>query len=105
MVGKLRNFEVQNTKANYTIQDHTGEITAVLWLENDGGVVTNLPSVKEGSYVEVFGSLRRQDGDSRQLMILRMFPVSDCNIIHHHLLRVAFNRLSVEVDSKKLVSM
>ncbi|KAG5894779.1 hypothetical protein JTB14_005215 [Gonioctena quinquepunctata] len=99
LVGILRNFEIQSTKATYTIEDHTGEIKAIWWLENDGDNVPNLPNVKEGSYVQVFGSLRNQDGE-KILMVLRMFLVEDCNIISNHLLQVIHTRLAAEAATK-----
>ncbi|CAH1169892.1 unnamed protein product [Phaedon cochleariae] len=93
--GILRHFEVLSTKATYTIEDHTGEIKAIWWLENDEDNTPNLPNVKEGSYVQVFGSLRNQDGD-KILMVLRMFPVDDANVITNHLLQVIHTRLAAE---------
>ncbi|XP_056641576.1 replication protein A 32 kDa subunit [Diorhabda sublineata] len=103
LVGILKNFEVQSTKATYTIEDHTGSIKAVLWLESDGDTPTNLPNVKEESYVQLFGSLRHQNGE-KTVMILRMFPISDCNIITSHLLETIYTRLSAEADSKRVLS-
>lgn len=54
--------------------------------------------------VRIFGSIRIQDG-ARTIMILRMFPVDDCNIITTHLLRVIEGRLAAEkVADHKFVS-
>lgn len=98
----MRDYEVQSTKATYNIEDHTGNIKAIWWLENDGDNPI-LPAVKEGSYVQVFGSLRNQEG-GKILMVLRMFPIEDANVITNHLLQVIHARLALEAMSKSSVS-
>lgn len=103
LVGILRDYEVQSTKATYRIEDHTGEIKAIWWLENDTDNAPNLPPVKEGNYVQVFGSLRNQEGE-KLIMVLKMFPVEDCNIITNHLLQVIHARLACEAMSKTSVN-
>lgn len=35
LVGILREYEVQSTRATYEIEDHTGKITAVWWLDTE----------------------------------------------------------------------
>ncbi|KAJ8980535.1 hypothetical protein NQ317_008332, partial [Molorchus minor] len=102
IVGVLRDYEVQSTKATYNIEDHTGQIKAIWWLENDGDNAPNLPAVKEGCYLQVFGSLRPQDGE-KVLMVLRMFLVEDANVITSHLLQVIHTRLAAEASSKNSV--
>lgn len=101
IVGILRDFDIQSTKATYTIEDHTGSLKAVWWLETEGGDETpKLPVVKEGGYVQVFGTVRVQDG-TKNIMVLKMFPVDDCNIITTHLLEVINTRLQAEAMSKE----
>lgn len=102
IVGILRDYEVQSTKATYNIEDHTGTIKAVWWLEHDGDSTPNLPAVKEGSYVQVFGSLRNQES-GKILMVLRMFLVEDANVITNHMLQVIHARLALEAMSKSSV--
>ncbi|KAJ8910504.1 hypothetical protein NQ315_012351 [Exocentrus adspersus] len=99
IVGVLRDYEVQSTKATYNIEDHTGSIKAVWWLENDSESTPNLPAVKEGSYVQVFGSLRNQEA-GKIVMVLRMFLVEDANIVTNHLLQVIHARLGIEAMNK-----
>lgn len=103
IVGILKQVEIQSTKAVYKIEDHTGDITAILWLDNDSDSEATLPTVQEGNYVQVFGSIRMQDGE-KVVMILRMFPVDDCNIITTHLLEVVHTRLAAEKMSQTTVS-
>ncbi|XP_066143075.1 replication protein A 32 kDa subunit [Euwallacea fornicatus] len=96
VVGILINYEVQSTNASYTIEDHTGTLKAMWWLDSDGDDgTTQLPSVKEGSYVKAFGTIKTQE-DRRTLMILNMLPVDDCNVITLHLLEVIKSRLQAE---------
>lgn len=54
-----------------------------------------MPSIKENTYVQIFGSLRFQDNE-KMIMVLRMFPVSDANIITSHLLQAIHARLEAE---------
>lgn len=51
--------------------------------------------MKEGNVVQIFGSIRVQDGE-RTIMILKMVPVDDCNVITTHLLRVIEARLAAQ---------
>lgn len=102
LVGILRDYEVQSTKATYRIEDHTGEIKAIWWLESDTDSVPNLPLVKEGNYVQVFGSIRNKE-EGKMVMVLKMFPVEDCNILTNHLLQVVHARLSYEAMNKSTV--
>ncbi|XP_022911692.1 replication protein A 32 kDa subunit [Onthophagus taurus] len=95
IVGILKEYEVQSTKATYEIEDHTGQISAIWWLEGDSTTTPNLPIVKEGCYIRVYGSIRKQEGRIK-LMILRMFPVDDLNEITTHLLEVIHTRLEAE---------
>ncbi|XP_045475346.1 replication protein A 32 kDa subunit [Harmonia axyridis] len=95
IVGIVLDYEVQSTKAMYNIQDHTGNIKAIWWLETDKDNAPKLPSIKENCYVQIFGSLRFQDNE-KMMMVLRMFPVSDANVVTSHLLQVIHARLEAE---------
>lgn len=85
------------------IEDHTGQIKAVWWLENDvTDEAPELPTVKEGGYVKVFGTIRTQDGE-KTLMVMKMFPIDDCNVCTTHVLEVITTRLQAEAMSKDTV--
>ncbi|KAK5647788.1 hypothetical protein RI129_002680 [Pyrocoelia pectoralis] len=99
LVAMLKNCDVQSTKATYELEDHTGRIKAILWLENDNNSAPNLPLVKEGCYLRIYGSLRVQEGE-KILMVLKMYPVDDINEITNHLLCVIQTRLEAEAASK-----
>ncbi|KAL3277745.1 hypothetical protein HHI36_013085 [Cryptolaemus montrouzieri] len=62
-VGILVRYEVKSTKAIYTIQDHTGSIRAMLWLQNNEDNDQKLPAVKENAYVQLFGTLKTQEDE------------------------------------------
>lgn len=99
IVGILKEYEVQSTKATYEVEDHTGRITALWWLENDGDNAPNLPVVKEGCYLRIFGSIRVQDG-KKVIMVMKMRPVDKLNEVTTHMLEVVQTRLETEVLSK-----
>lgn len=99
LVAILKHYDVQSTKATYELEDHTGRIKAILWLENDNSSAPNLPLVKEGCYLKICGSLRVQEGE-KILMVLRMYPVDHINEITTHLLNVIRTRLQTEAVSK-----
>ncbi|CAH0550039.1 unnamed protein product [Brassicogethes aeneus] len=103
IVGILRNIDVQSTKATYTVEDHTGGIKCVFWLENDDNATPNLPNVKVGGYVQCFGILRNQNGE-KNLMVLQMYSVEDCNVVTTHLLSAIKARLEAEDMSKNVGS-
>lgn len=94
LVAIITDYEVQTTKAIYNIEDFSGSIKALWWLESDNNAA-KLPMVKENNYVRIYGSLRVQDGE-KIVMVLRMFPVDDCNIVMNHLLQVIHARLQAE---------
>lgn len=72
----------------------------ILWFQNN---TPQLPVVKEGSYVKVFGSMRTQEGKNI-LMILKMFPVDNMNQITTHGLEVLFALTEAEKLTKEQVS-
>merc|ERR1712029_975180 len=70
VVGIVTSCEKATTKTTYRVQDDSGEIEIIQWLE-DG---TNQPEYSEGSGVRVVGSIRSQGQDKKHIMALR-FPV------------------------------
>ncbi|XP_060515953.1 replication protein A 32 kDa subunit [Cylas formicarius] len=110
LVGILKECDMQSTKATYRIEDHTGYIKAVWWLDSDGGDgEVMLPPVKEGAYVQVFGTVRSGESRSDQsgekmIIVLKMFVVEDANVITNHLLEVIHIRLQAEaMDSETVI--
>ncbi|XP_050306079.1 replication protein A 32 kDa subunit [Anthonomus grandis grandis] len=99
IVGVLQSFDLQSTKATYTIQDHTGTVKAVWWVDKESDDETVLPDVKEGTYVKIFGTIKTADGE-KSLLVLKMFPLNDLNVVNTHLLEVINSRLQAEAFSK-----
>lgn len=97
IVGIVRNVEHSSTKITVTLEDHTGQIDAHLWLED--GDVGNMPSLLLNTYARVFGSVRNQGG-KKALMIFKIEHLSSINELTTHLLEVLNARFMAEDFSK-----
>lgn len=97
IVGIVRNVEHSSTKITVTIEDHSGQIDAHLWLED--GDVGNMPSLLLNTYVRIFGSIRNQGG-TKALMIFKVEPLSSINELTTHLLEVLNARYMAEDFAK-----
>lgn len=85
IVGIVRNIEHSSTKITVTLEDHSGQIDAHLWLED--GDMGNMPSLLLNTYARVFGSIRNQGG-TKALMIFKIEPLTSINESTTHLLEV-----------------
>lgn len=97
IVGIVRNVEHSSTKITVTVEDHSGQIDAHLWLED--GDVGNMPSLLLNTYVRVFGSVRNQGG-TKTLMIFKIDPLSSISELTTHLLEVLNARYLAEDFAK-----
>lgn len=97
IVGIIRNIEHSSTKITVTVEDHSGQVDAHLWLED--GDVGNMPALLLNTYARVFGSIRNQGG-LKALMIYKIEPVSSINELTTHLLEVLNARYMAEDFSK-----
>lgn len=97
IVGIVRNIEHSSTKITVTIEDHTGQIDAHLWLED--GDVGNMPTLLLNTYARVFGSIRNQGG-LKALMIFKIESLSSINELTTHLLEVLNARYMAEDFAK-----
>lgn len=97
LVGIVRSVEHSSTKITVTIEDHTGQIDAHLWLED--GDMGNMPALLLNTYARVFGSIRNQGG-KKALMIFKIEPLSSINELTTHLLEVLNARYMAEDFSK-----
>ncbi|KZC14914.1 PREDICTED: replication protein A 32 kDa subunit [Dufourea novaeangliae] len=97
-LGIVRNVQETATKISYDVEDQTGTITALKWLEADkkASDVTILMN----TYVRIVGLLREQN-DERHILILRMWPLQDLNELTNHILEVTFATLKAEAMAKK----
>ncbi|GLV36256.1 Replication protein A2 [Carabus blaptoides fortunei] len=98
----VRKFDVTSTTVTYGLEDHTGRINAVLWLEQDDTSQPNIPVDKENIYVRVYGTLRNKGGE-KLIMILKMAPIDKLNELTCHLYEVLYKRVMAEKKSKGLL--
>jgi len=85
ILGIVKEVVTVTTKVTYTIQDSTGEIAAVKWLEGDGTDAAT--SIMENTYVTVVGTARTQQG-KKHVMIFKIQPLYDINQLTTHMLEV-----------------
>ncbi|XP_037910795.1 replication protein A 32 kDa subunit isoform X2 [Hermetia illucens] len=98
IVGIVRHMETSSTKITYTLEDHTGQIEAHYWLEEDNP--SKSPDVMVNCYARIYGSLRQHSG-KKTVMIFRMFSLSGANELTTHLLEVYTARYKAERLSQK----
>lgn len=97
IVGIIRNIEHSSTKITVTIEDHSGQVDAHLWLED--GDVGNMPALLMNTYARVYGSIRNQGG-LKALMIYKIEALSSINELTTHLLEVLNARYMAEDFAK-----
>lgn len=97
IVGIVRSTEHSSTKITYTLEDHTGQIEAHLWLEE--GDIANLPTLLLNTYARVHGAVRTQSG-TKAIMIFKIESLGGPNELTTHLLQVLNSRYMAEEFSK-----
>lgn len=90
--GKVINCEKATTKTSYRIQDDSGEIDVIQWLEEG----TNQPEYSEGSPVKVVGSIRSQGQDKKHIMAFKIGGVSNQAEYDAHMLEVVYSHLKLK---------
>ncbi|VVC89317.1 unnamed protein product [Leptidea sinapis] len=102
IVARVRNIRVQSTKITYTIQDLTGRMRAVLWLDQEAMDEDDksAPKVQVNDYIEIFGNVKTNKG-KKVLMAFKIKPITDINAITFHYLQCINNKLKMEAESKK----
>lgn len=102
IVARVRNIRVQSTKITYTIQDITGRMRAVLWLDQeamDEDDNTNA-KIQVNEYIQLYGNVKTNKG-KKVLMAFKITPITDINIITFHYLQCINNKLKMEANAKK----
>ncbi|XP_033343145.1 replication protein A 32 kDa subunit-like [Bombus vosnesenskii] len=102
IVGLVRNVEETTTKISYDIEDETGTITALKWLEMDKK--TSDTTMQINTYVRVVGFLREQT-DKRHILILRMWPLQTLNELINHILEVTYVTLKARMMAKDVTTL
>ncbi|XP_053609928.1 replication protein A 32 kDa subunit [Plodia interpunctella] len=102
VVARVRNIRIQSTKITYTIQDITGRMRAVLWLEQDAMEEDDKssPRVQVNDYIQIYGNVKTNKG-KKVLMAFKIMPINDVNAITFHYLQCINNKVKMEADSKK----
>lgn len=98
LVAIVRNVEETATKISYNIEDETGTIVALKWLEADRKATDRTMSVN--TYIRLVGLLREQN-DKRHVLILRMWPLQSLNELTNHILEVTYVALKAESMAKQ----
>ncbi|KAG6443722.1 hypothetical protein O3G_MSEX002991 [Manduca sexta] len=88
---------MQSTKITYTIQDITGRMRAVLWLDQDAMEQDedSTPKVQVNDYVEIYGKVKTNKG-KKVLMAFKITPITDVNAITFHYLQCIHNKYKMQ---------
>lgn len=97
VVGRVVTMEKAATKSTYTIQDDSGELEVIQWLEEG----TNQPEFSEGSPVKVIGSIRTQ-GEKKHIMAFKISPVPTQEEYDAHMLEIVYSHLKLRQLQQKI---
>ncbi|CAG9561961.1 unnamed protein product [Danaus chrysippus] len=102
IVARVQNIREQSTKITYTIQDITGRMKAVLWLEQESMDENDqsTPKVNVNDYIQIYGNVKTNKG-RKVLMAFKIMPVTDVNAITFHYLQCLNNKLKLQPGMKK----
>lgn len=88
LVGTIESIEEHTTVITYMINDTTGTIKCMFYVERDDGAVGGMQkyaNCRQDSFVRVVG-LCRSPGAELNVLIYSMQPVTDFNEVTHHML-------------------
>ncbi|KAK3908616.1 Replication protein A 32 kDa subunit [Frankliniella fusca] len=89
LVGIVRAVETTSVKITYTLEDNTGCVDGVHWIDGqDESGQASHPQVVENTYCRLSGTIRTQ-GDKRYIMAFNIQQIEDFNEITTHFLEVA----------------
>lgn len=86
IVGIVKSIEITSTKVVYIVQDWSGTITCMLWLEKGGGDDQN-PPVIENTYCRMTGTKRIHDGKA-VMFVYNVAAVENLMELSYHYLQV-----------------
>ncbi|XP_054284100.1 replication protein A 32 kDa subunit-like [Macrosteles quadrilineatus] len=89
LIGIVKKINRSNIKVIYTIEDNTGAIEGVQWLESENDDNFTVPVV-ENTYCTMVGSIRNvsTQHSERHIMVFQIFPVEDLNQVTAHCLQI-----------------
>jgi len=97
VVGRVVTMEKAATKSTYQIQDDSGVLEVIQWLEEG----TNQPEFSEGSPVKVIGSIRTQ-GEKKHIMAFKISPVPTQEEYDAHMLEIVYSHLKLRQLQQKI---
>lgn len=103
IVGVVRQADVKSTKITYTVEDHTGTIEVVYWVNEGGEDQESRPQadIREGLFICVVGHIKTF-GEKRQLTSFHIAPIKEADEITHHHLDALHTHLVLTRGSKQL---
>ncbi|XP_021932607.1 replication protein A 32 kDa subunit [Zootermopsis nevadensis] len=105
LVALVRRVEVTSTKVTYLLDDCTGGITGVFWLEStDGEEQQAIPIVVENTYCHAYGSVRTNQG-KKHIFLFRIVNLSNLNDLTKHILEVMYSNLKIEKIETSEITM
>jgi len=97
VVGKVLSVDKAATKTTYQIEDSTGEVEGVQWVQ-DG---STQKEYYEGTFVRMVGSIRTQ-GEKRHLVLYSILEVPTTEERDFHALQVAYSHLKLKQLNAKM---
>jgi len=97
IVGKVTDCEKATTKTTYRIQDESGEVEVIQWVEEG----QTLDEFAEGTNVKVFGSIRTNQG-RRHMMAFKVAVISSQAEYDAHLLEVVYSKLKLRQLNQRI---
>jgi len=97
VVGRVVTMEKAATKSTYQIQDDSGELEVIQWLEEG----TNQPEYSEGSPVKVIGSIRTQ-AEKKHIMAFKISAVPTQEEYDAHMLEIVYSHLKLRQLQQKI---
>ena len=93
IVGIVRSINITSTKIQYNIQDWSGVIDGMLWLEGDSD--PRASNVIENTYCRMTGTLRRND-NAKIIFVYNIAPIENLYELTHHYLQIIYIPLKAE---------
>ncbi|EDQ90183.1 uncharacterized protein MONBRDRAFT_36751 [Monosiga brevicollis MX1] len=96
IVGVIRSVDARATRVTYTVEDHTGAISATRWSSNAGDEEESSAApdlYRENDYVQVVGQLRSDNENNLQLTAYNISKLTNGNQLTHHLISIVHAHL------------
>ncbi|XP_046676597.1 replication protein A 32 kDa subunit-B isoform X2 [Homalodisca vitripennis] len=97
LVGIVKKINRSSVKIIYTLEDNTGSIEGIHWLEAETDENFVVPVV-ENTYVSMIGAVRNANAQFTQkhIMVFKIQPITDLNAVTQHVLSIIHLTLKSE---------